>query len=50
LRHCAALDQHQVAEKLQISIAGYSKIETGRVKSEEAIFEELILLFGLSQT
>lgn len=48
LRHSAGLDQHQAAEKLQISVADYSKIETGLVKADDSIFDRLVMLFGLN--
>lgn len=48
LRHSAKLDQHEAAAKLQISVAQYSRIETGLDKSEEEIIERLTALFGLA--
>lgn len=50
LRHSVKLDQHQAAEKLQISVAEYSRIETGLDKAEDALFDRLVVLFGLSGT
>lgn len=50
LRHSAKLDQHQAAAKMQISVAEYSRIETGLVKSDDTIFDRLVVLFGLSGT
>lgn len=50
LRHSAKLDQHQAAQKMQISVAEYSRIETGLGKAEDALFDRLVVLFGLSGT
>lgn len=50
LRHSAKLDQHQAAQKMQISVAEYSRIETGLDKAEDALFDRLVVLFGLSST
>lgn len=51
LRHLTHLDQHQMADKLNISVADYSQIETGLVKPGDAVFENLIAIFdfGIEQ-
>lgn len=48
LRHLTGLDQQQAAEKLQISVADYSKIETGLLKADDMLFEAIIALFHLN--
>ncbi|RYE13239.1 MAG: XRE family transcriptional regulator, partial [Sphingobacteriaceae bacterium] len=48
-RHKAALDQFQVASKLAISVAEYSKMESFRKELNPAVLEQLIQVFGLSR-
>ncbi|RYE16309.1 MAG: XRE family transcriptional regulator [Sphingobacteriaceae bacterium] len=50
LRHSAGLDQHQAAEKMEISVAEYSRIETGLTVADDGLFDRLVVLFGLSKT
>lgn len=49
LRHRTGLDQQQVAENLRISIEDYSKIETGALKADDAVFESMVTLFNLDK-
>lgn len=50
LRHSAGKDQHQAAALLQISVAEYSRIETGLTVADDSLFDRLVILFGLSGT
>ncbi len=49
LRHLKGLGQQQMAEKLNISIADYSKIEAGRFEAYDVVFEKMIALFDLGR-
>ena len=49
LRHLTGLDQQQIAAKLHISLADYSKIETGLIKANDAIFENMLAIFNLGR-
>lgn len=49
LRHRTGLDQQQVAEKLRISVGDYSKIETGALKADDAVFQSMVTLFNLDK-
>ena len=49
LRHSAGLDQHQAAEKLNISVEDFSRIETGLAIPDGPDFENLLALFGLER-
>ncbi len=49
LRHLTGLDQQQIAEKLNIGVADYSKIETDLLKPGDAVFENMIALFRLGR-
>ena len=49
LRHFTGLDQQQIAAKLHISVADYSKIETGLLKANDAIFKNMLALFNLDR-
>lgn len=49
LRHRAGLDQQQAAGKLQISIADYSRIETGLLKADDTLFEAMLALFSIEK-
>ena len=48
LRHSIFHDQHQMAEKLNISVAEYSRIETGLDKLSPNIAAQLAGIFGQS--
>ncbi len=50
LRHSAGLDQHQAAEKMEISVPEYSRIETGLTVADDSLFDRLVILFALSGT
>ena len=49
LRHFTGLDQQQIAAKLHISVANYSKIETGLVKADDTILENMLAIFNLGE-
>lgn len=49
LRHLTGLDQQQIAAKLHISVADYSNIETGLIKANDAIFENMLAIFNLGR-
>ena len=49
LRHFTGLDQQQIAAKLHISVADYSKIETGLLKANDAVFENMLAIFNLGR-
>ena len=46
LRHNIAQDQHQMAEKLNITVQEYSRIETGLDKLNPNISAQLTSIFG----
>lgn len=47
LRHFTGMDQQQVAAKLHISVADYSRIDTGTIKVDDAILESMLSVFDL---
>ena len=47
LRHFTGLDQQQIAAKLHISVANYSRIETGLMKADDAILKSMLSVFAL---
>ena len=49
MRHLTGFDQQQISEKLNISIADYSKIETGALKADDAVFKNMIALFNIDR-
>lgn len=49
LRHKAQLDQCQLATKLNLSVAEYSKIENGLCELKTTVLEQLFQVFGLTE-
>ena len=48
LRHAIGQDQHQMAEKMNITVQEYSRIETGRDKLNPDLAAQLAGIFGQS--
>lgn len=49
LRHKAQLDQFQLATKLNLGVAEYSKIENGLCELKTPVLEQLFQVFGLTE-
>lgn len=49
LRHFTGLDQQQIAAKLHISVADYSKIEADLLQADDVVLENMLSTFHLGR-